>query len=54
MSAAERAGENGLKVVLFEKRALGVCLNEGAYPRRRFSTPRKYTAILYMAIAMGS
>ena len=29
-TAAERAGANGLKAVLFEKKAMGgVCLNEG-------------------------
>ena len=33
--AAERAGAAGLKVVLFEKRALGgVCLNEGCIPTK--------------------
>jgi len=33
--AAERAGHNGLSVVLFEKKALGgVCLNEGCIPTK--------------------
>ncbi|MGI5899276.1 MAG: dihydrolipoyl dehydrogenase [Christensenellales bacterium] len=33
--AAERAGSNGLKVCLFEKRSLGgVCLNEGCIPSK--------------------
>ncbi len=33
--AAERAGAHGLKVVLFEKKALGgVCLNEGCIPTK--------------------
>ncbi len=33
--AAERAGEHGLKVALFEKRSLGgVCLNEGCIPSK--------------------
>ena len=33
--AAENAGANGLKVVLFEKRELGgVCLNEGCIPTK--------------------
>ncbi len=33
--AAERAGHKGLKVVLFEKKALGgVCLNEGCIPTK--------------------
>ena len=32
-TAAERAGANGLKAVLFEKKAIGgVCLNEGCIP----------------------
>lgn len=34
-TAAERASENGLKTVLFEKKALGgVCLNEGCIPTK--------------------
>lgn len=34
-TAAERAAENGLKVVLFEKNTLGgVCLNEGCIPTK--------------------
>ena len=33
--AAERAGQAGLKVVLFEKSAMGgVCLNEGCIPTK--------------------
>lgn len=33
--AAERAGHNGLKVILFEKKAMGgVCLNEGCIPTK--------------------
>ena len=33
--AAERAGQAGLSVLLFEKRALGgVCLNEGCIPSK--------------------
>ena len=33
--AAERAGHNGLNVVLFEKKAMGgVCLNEGCIPTK--------------------
>ena len=33
--AAERAGQAGLKVVLFEKNSLGgVCLNEGCIPSK--------------------
>ena len=35
--AAERAGQAGLKVALFEKNALGgVCLNEGCIPSKTF------------------
>ena len=34
-TAAERAGANGLKTVLFEKKAIGgVCLNEGCIPTK--------------------
>lgn len=34
-TAAERAAENGLKTVLFEKKAIGgVCLNEGCIPTK--------------------
>ena len=34
-TAAERAGANGLKAVLFEKKAIGgVCLNEGCIPTK--------------------
>lgn len=34
-TAAERASENGLKTVLFEKKAIGgVCLNEGCIPTK--------------------
>ena len=33
--AAERAGNKGLKVVLFEKKTIGgVCLNEGCIPTK--------------------
>ncbi len=42
--AAERAGSNGLKVVLFEKKAIGgVCLNEGCIPTKALL----YSAKLY-------
>ena len=34
-TAAERAGANGLRTVLFEKKAMGgVCLNEGCIPTK--------------------
>ena len=34
-TAAERAGANGLRAVLFEKKAMGgVCLNEGCIPTK--------------------
>ena len=42
--AAERAGQKGLKVVIFDKRKLGgVCLNEGCIPTKTLL----YTAKLY-------
>jgi dihydrolipoamide dehydrogenase len=42
--AAERAGAKGLKVILFEKKALGgVCLNEGCIPTKTLL----YSAKLY-------
>ena len=42
--AAERAGNKGLKVVLFEKKAMGgVCLNEGCIPTKALL----YSAKLY-------
>ena len=42
--AAERAGQKGLKVVIFDKRQLGgVCLNEGCIPAKTLL----YTAKLY-------
>ena len=35
-TAAERAGANGLRAVLFEKKAIGgVCLNEGCIPTKK-------------------
>lgn len=44
-NAAERAAHGGMKVILFEERALGgVCLNEGAFPRKLFSIPRSFTS----------
>ncbi|MDR1496576.1 MAG: dihydrolipoyl dehydrogenase [Clostridiales Family XIII bacterium] len=43
--AAERAGEAGLSVALFEKRALGgVCLNEGCIPTKTFLNSAKIYA----------
>ena len=48
--AAERAGAAGLKVVLFEKRALGgVCLNEGCIPTKTLL----YSAKVYNYAAHG-
>ena len=42
--AAERAGNKGLKVVLFEKKTIGgVCLNEGCIPTKALL----YSAKLY-------
>lgn len=41
-NAAERAGESGLKVAVFEKRTLGgVCLNEGCIPTKTFLNSAK-------------
>ena len=49
--AAERAGAEGLKVVLFEKRALGgVCLNEGCIPTKTLL----YSAKIYNYGLTGS
>ena len=45
-TAAERAGANGLRAVLFEKKAMGgVCLNEGCIPTK---------ALLYSAKILDS
>lgn len=45
-TAAERAGANGLRAVLFEKKAMGgVCLNEGCIPTK---------ALLYSAKVLDS
>lgn len=48
--AAERAGAKGLKVVIFEKKALGgVCLNEGCIPTKTLL----YSAKLYDSAKTG-
>lgn len=48
--AAERAGAKGLKVVLFEKKALGgVCLNEGCIPTKALL----YSAKVYDTAKQG-
>lgn len=49
--AAERAGEAGLRVVLFEKRSLGgVCLNEGCIPSKALLNSAKiYESALHGA-----
>ncbi len=50
-TAAERAAEGGLKVVLFEKNALGgVCLNEGCVPTKTLL----YSAKVYDTIRHAS
>lgn len=50
-TAAERAAEGGLKVVLFEKNALGgVCLNEGCVPTKTLL----YSAKVYDTIKHAS
>ncbi len=41
-TAAERASENGLKTILFEKNAIGgVCLNEGCIPTKTLLSAAK-------------
>lgn len=50
-TAAERAGANGLKAVLFEKKAIGgVCLNEGCIPTKTLL----YSAKIYDNIKSAS
>jgi len=52
--AAERAGEGGLSVALFEKRALGgVCLNEGCIPTKTFLNSAKIYAHALHGAAYG-
>ena len=42
-TAAERASENGLKTILFEKNAIGgVCLNEGCIPTKTLLYSAKF------------
>lgn len=42
-TAAERAGANGLRAVLFEKKAIGgVCLNEGCIPTKTLLYSAKF------------
>ena len=49
--AAERAGQEGLKVVLFDKRNLGgVCLNEGCIPTKTLL----YSAKVYESAQQSS
>ena len=51
--AAERAGQRGLNVVLFEKKAMGgVCLNEGCIPTKTCSIVPRCTKMRFMAISM--
>ncbi len=48
--AAERAGQSGLKTILFDKQYLGgVCLNEGCIPTKTLL----YTAKLYESAKSG-
>ena len=50
-TAAERAAQGGLNVVLFEKKALGgVCLNEGCIPTKTLL----YSATLYQQALSGA
>ena len=47
-TAAERASENGLKTILFEKNAIGgVCLNEGCIPTKTLLYSAKCLQIWY-------
>ena len=47
-TAAERASENGLKTILFEKNAIGgVCLNEGCILRQDTRQYQKCLQIWY-------
>jgi dihydrolipoamide dehydrogenase len=49
--AAERAGQSGMKTILFDKQYLGgVCLNEGCIPTKTLL----YTAKLYEAAKAGT
>lgn len=46
-TAAERAGANGLRAVLFEKKAMGgVCLNEGCIPTKALLIPLRCWTVL--------
>lgn len=46
-TAAERASENGLKTILFEKNAIGgVCLNEGCIPTKTLLYSAKIHSII--------
>ena len=49
-TAAERASENGLKTILFEKNAIGgVCLNEGCIPTKTLLYSAKILDIIKSA-----
>lgn len=53
-TAAERAGANGLKAVLFEKKAIGgVCLNEGCIPTKTLLYSAKFWIALRMLPSMA-
>ena len=53
-TAAERAGANGLKAVLFEKKAIGgVCLNEGCIPTKLCYILLKFWIALRMLPSMA-
>ena len=53
-TAGERAGENGLRTVLFEKKALGgVCLNEGCIPTKTLLYSAKILETIKKAVPYG-
>ena len=47
-TAAERAGANGLRAVLIEKKAIGgVCLNEGCIPTKTMINESEFAERIY-------
>ena len=53
-TAAERAGANGLRAVLFEKKAMGgVCLNEGCIPTKALLYSAKVLHLIWKKSSAG-
>ena len=53
-TAGERAGENGMQTVLFEKKAVGgVCLNEGCIPTKTLLYSAKILDTIKKAVPYG-